>query len=65
MQLAIAYTGLVARNIPFEMAQLALELGEGLTRTDLKRHGYTDKEIDRCWPQAAAIFLRQSTYRAR
>ena len=49
------YSGLVARNIPAEMAELARERGQGLTRGELLQAGFTEEQIDKHWAAAAAL----------
>lgn len=57
------YNPVIARNIPAEMADLARERGEGLTRQELRDHGYTDEEIDRHSHDASIVFARSSLRR--
>ncbi|MBB4277051.1 hypothetical protein [Rhizobium mongolense] len=57
------YNPVIARNIPAEMAELARERGEGLTRRELREQGYTDEEIDRHHHDASILFARSSLRR--
>ncbi|MBW9113132.1 hypothetical protein JNB88_05655 [Rhizobium cauense] len=57
------YPAVVARSIAHEMADLALERGEGLTRKDFQDLGYTDEQIDAYSQQAAQIHSRRSIRR--
>lgn len=52
-----------ARNIAQEMADFAIETGEGVTRIDLKRQGYTDEQIDQFSHEAAIISAERATRR--
>lgn len=63
MQMQSAYSGSVGRSIATEMANHALERGEGMTRTEYKRLGYTDEQIDRNQDQAAQLYAQRSTRR--
>ncbi|NLS02297.1 hypothetical protein HGP14_02795 [Rhizobium sp. P32RR-XVIII] len=60
---AKSYNPIVARNIPAEMAELARERGEGLTKQDLLDHGYTDEEITRHSHDASVLFARSTLRR--
>lgn len=51
------------RNIPLEMANLAIEKGEGISRIDLKREGFTDAEIDEFAHEAAILHAERITRR--
>lgn len=51
------------RNIAEEMANLAIEKGEGISRIDLKREGYTDEQIDAYSHQAAILHAERATRR--
>lgn len=51
------------RNIAEEMANLAIEKGEGISRIDLKREGYTDEQIDAHSHQAAILHAERATRR--
>lgn len=57
------YNPVIARNIPAEMAELARERGEGVTRQELQKHGFTDEEIDRHYHDASILFARGSLRR--
>jgi len=63
MQTANAYNPVTVRNIAGEMANHALERGEGLTWREYKRLGYTDEQIERNADEAARIFATSSTRR--
>lgn len=52
-----------ARNIAQEMADFAIETGEGVTRIDLKRQGYTDEQIEQFSHEAAIISAERTTRR--
>lgn len=51
------------RNIAQEMADFAIETGDGVTRLDLKREGYTDEQIDAYSHEAAIISAERATRR--
>ncbi len=51
------------RRIAEEMANYAIETGEGITRQDLKSRGYTDEEIDTFSHEAAIIAAERATRR--
>ncbi len=57
------YNPVIPRNIAGEMANHALERGEGLTWREYKRLGYTDEQIERNADEAARIFATSSTRR--
>ncbi|MBB3315139.1 hypothetical protein FHT77_000981 [Rhizobium sp. BK181] len=59
------YPAAVARSIAHEMADLALERGEGMTRKDFQDLGYTNEQIDSYSKQAAQIHSRLSVRRVR
>jgi hypothetical protein len=60
MQTATAYNPVRIRNIPQEMANHALERGEGLTRDNYRSLGYTDEQIDRHAHDAAVLYAHQT-----
>lgn len=51
------------RNIAEEMANLAIEKGEGISRIELKREGFTEEQIDAFADQAAIIHAERITRR--
>lgn len=51
------------RNIPEEMANLAIERGEGVSRAELKRAGFSEEQIDAFSDQAAVIAAERATRR--
>ncbi|OWV94243.1 hypothetical protein ATY81_12385 [Rhizobium sp. R72] len=57
------YPAAIARNIANEMADLALERREGLTRKDFRDLGYTDEQIDAYSQKAAHIHSRRAVRR--
>lgn len=63
MQAQSEYNGVITRNIAAEMADHALERGQGLTRKEYKQLGYTDDQIDRNGDQAAVLYQRASLRR--
>ncbi|EPE95736.1 hypothetical protein [Rhizobium grahamii] len=63
MQTQTPYSPTIARDIASEMADHALERGEGLTFKDYKRLGFTEAQIQRHSDAAAAIFARRSLRR--
>lgn len=50
-------------TIAERMANFAIETGEGMTRLDLKRQGFTEEEIDNFSHEAAIIVAERSTRR--
>ena len=64
MQSAETYNPVRARNIPFEMATLAQEKGESVTRKDLQAAGFTDQQIDKHSHDAAILFAQGKTRHA-
>lgn len=51
------------RNIPLEMANLAIEKGEGISRAELRREGFTDAQIDEYAHEAAILHAQRTTRR--
>jgi hypothetical protein len=64
MQTQTDYSGAIARNIPAEMAEIAREMGEGMTRIDLRNAGYTDAQIDKHAHDASVLFAKARNRRA-
>ncbi len=64
MQTETEYSGAVARNIPAEMAEIARDMGEGMTRKDLRGAGFTDEQIDKHAHSAAVLLAKASNRRA-
>jgi hypothetical protein len=58
------YNPVRGRNIPAEMAKIAQEKGEGLTRKDLQGAGYTDAQIDRYAHDASVIYAQAASRHA-
>lgn len=63
MQTATAYNPVRVRNIAREMANHALERGEGLTKDDYLGLGYTEEQITRHAHDASVLYA-QSLNRA-
>lgn len=57
------YSAAIGRDIASEMADHALERGEGLTWKDYNRLGFSDVQIERHSNAAAAIYARRSMRR--
>lgn len=60
---AQTYHAAIGRNIASEMADHALERGEGLTFKDYRRLGYSADQIERNINEAADIYARRSMRR--
>ncbi len=53
------YNPVHARNIPLELAQIALERGEGQSKAQFKQLGYTDEQLsDENIARAAELYAR-------
>ncbi|RYC10047.1 hypothetical protein EUU22_18395 [Ciceribacter ferrooxidans] len=50
-------------TIAERMANFAIETGEGMTRLDLKRQGFTEEEIEAFSHEAAIIVAERTTRR--
>ncbi|MBO9125485.1 MULTISPECIES: hypothetical protein [unclassified Rhizobium] len=64
MQQETQYSGVVARNIAAEMADIARVMGESPTRADFRKAGFTDQQIDKHAHDASIIFAKASNRRA-
>jgi hypothetical protein len=62
METQTDYSGAIGRNIPAEMADIARDMGEGMTRADLRAAGFTDEQIDK-HAHGAAVLLAKTTNR--
>lgn len=61
MQTAIdTYNPVRVRNIPAEMADIAREKGEGITREDLRKAGFTDTQIDKHSHDASVLYAKMN-----
>ncbi len=58
-----AYNPIRVRNIAQEMADLARERGEGLTKSEFLRLGFTEEQITR-YAHDASVLYAQSLNRA-
>jgi hypothetical protein len=58
MQTATTYNPVRARNIAKEMADLARERGEGLTKDEYLRFGFTEEQINRHAHDASVLYAQ-------
>ena len=61
MQTALVpYNPVRVRNIAAEMAEIAREKGEGVTREDLQKAGYTKEQIEKHAHDASVLYAQGS-----
>ena len=58
MRTAAAYNPVRVRNIAKEMADLARERGEGLTKDEYLRLGFTEEQVNRHAHDASVIYAQ-------
>lgn len=57
------HTGTIARSIPHELANIAVERGGALTEADALGAGYTKQQLEKHSPKAAEILRLMETRR--